>query len=219
MARQETLVFDLYGTLVDPIGIATELDRVLADGSGVAQLWRLKQLEYAFRLTAMNQYQDFRWVTARALDFALESTGQPLSAEQVSWLVDGYDRLSPFPDTEPALRALSGHELVVLSNGSPAMIENCLRHSGLDGLLQSWLSVDEVRAFKPSPVVYEHAARRLGRAIGELRLVSSNAFDIVGAGAAGMGTAWVNRGSLPFDTLGGPPDVTVSTLSELVGAL
>lgn len=219
MARPETLVFDLYGTLVDPIGIATELDRVVGDGPGVAQLWRAKQLEYAFRLTAMNQYQDFRWVTARALEFALASSGERLSDDQVALLVDSYDRLSPFPDTEGALRALSGYELVVLSNGSPGMIGNCLRHGGLDVLLNSWLSVEAVRAFKPSPSVYEYAAERLGRPIGELRLVSSNPFDVVGAAAAGMRTAWVNRLGVQFDTLGASPDVVVSTLSELVSAL
>jgi len=55
MADREVLAFDLYGTLVDPIAISSELDQVLgeSDGSEAARLWRLKQLEYSFRLTAM----------------------------------------------------------------------------------------------------------------------------------------------------------------------
>jgi len=69
---REVLAFDLYGTLVDPIAISGELDRVLGGSGGreVVQLWRLKQLEYSFRLTAMGHYEDFRWVTSRALEFA-----------------------------------------------------------------------------------------------------------------------------------------------------
>ena len=69
---REVLAFDLYGTLVDPIAIPSELGQVLggSDGREVARLWRLTQLEYSFRLTAMGRYQDFRWVTSRALDFA-----------------------------------------------------------------------------------------------------------------------------------------------------
>ena len=54
------LAFDLYGTLVDPIAIAGELGQVLGDSAGreAARLWRLKQLEYSFRLTAMGRYED-----------------------------------------------------------------------------------------------------------------------------------------------------------------
>ena len=61
--NREVLAFDLYGTLVDPIAVSGELDRVLgeSDGREAARLWRLKQLEYSFRLTAMGRYQDFAW--------------------------------------------------------------------------------------------------------------------------------------------------------------
>jgi 2-haloacid dehalogenase len=54
---REVLAFDLYGTLVDPVAISGELDRVLGGSGGrkVARLWRLTQLEYSFRLTAMGQ--------------------------------------------------------------------------------------------------------------------------------------------------------------------
>ena len=53
MTDREVLAFDLYGTLVDPIAISGEPGRVLGGSGGreVARLWRLKQLEYSFRLT------------------------------------------------------------------------------------------------------------------------------------------------------------------------
>ena len=168
---REVLAFDLYGTLVDPIAIAGELGRLSATltaarrpGSGGC-----KQLEYSFRLTAMGRYEDFRWVTSRALDFALASVGARLPDGQAERLVELYDHLQPFPDAVPALRALAGlgYELAVLSNGTPAMIANCLDNSGLGGFFGQRISVDEVRVFKPSPVVYRHAAGaavRAGRA-------------------------------------------------------
>ena len=82
---REVLAFDLYGTLVDPIAISSELSRLLGDRDGleVARLWRLKQLEYSFRLTAMGWYEDFRWVTSRALDFALASFEARLPADRL----------------------------------------------------------------------------------------------------------------------------------------
>ena len=223
MTDREVLAFDLYGTLVDPIGISSELGRVLggSDGGEAARLWRLKQLEYSFRLTAMSRYEDFRWVTSRALDFALASVGARLRDEQVRRLVGLYDHLQPFPDTAPALRALAGmgFELAVFSNGTPAMIGNCLENSGLAGFFGQRISVDEVRVFKPSPAAYRHAAGRLSRPAGQVRLVTSNAFDSVGASAAGMRTAWVNRSGAPFDTIGSQPDLTVSALDRLPAEL
>jgi 2-haloacid dehalogenase len=220
---REVLAFDLYGTLVDPIAISGELGRVLgeSDGLEVARLWRLKQLEYSFRLTAMGQYEDFRWVTFRALDFALASLGARLPDGQAERLVELYDYLRPFPDAAPALRALAGlgYGLAVLSNGTSAMIGNCLGNSGLGDFFGERISVDEVRVFKPSPVVYRHAAGRLCLPIERIRLVTSNAFDCVGASAAGMTTAWVNRSGAPFDTIGQPPDLTVPALDRLPAAL
>ena len=80
----DVVAFDLYGTLIDPIGIAAEIDRALPGGRGqeIAVLWRTKQLEYSFRLTAMRHYQDFRWVTDRALRFAAANTGVELRARR-----------------------------------------------------------------------------------------------------------------------------------------
>ena len=219
----EVLAFDLYGTLVDPIAISDELGRVLGDSDGraAASLWRVKQLEYSFRLTAMGSYEDFGWVTARALDFALASLGASLPAGQAERLVELYDHLRPFPDAVPALRALAGvgYELAVFSNGTPAMIANCLDNSGLGEFFGQRISVDEVRAFKPSPAAYQHAATRLSPPAGRIRLVTSNTFDCVGASAAGLRTAWVNRSAAPFDTIGDQPDITVSALDRLPAAL
>jgi hypothetical protein len=61
--------------------------------------------------------------------------------------------------------------------------------------------------------------RRRSRPIGQLRLVTGNAFDCVGASAAGMRTAWGNRTAAPFDTIGAQPDLTVPVLGRLPAAL
>ena len=223
MTGRKVLAFDLYGTLVDPIAIAGELGQVLGDAGGAeaARLWRLKQLEYSFRLTAMSRYEDFRWVTARALEFALASLGASLPAAEAERFVELYDHLRPFPDAVPALRALAGmgYELAVFSNGTPAMIRNCLENSGLGEFFGQRISVDDVRAFKPSPVAYQHAADRLSLPADRIRLVTCNTFDSVGASAAGLRTAWVNRSAAPFDTIGAQSDITVSTLDRLPAAL
>ncbi|WP_165949091.1 haloacid dehalogenase type II [Kribbella turkmenica] len=217
--RPSVLAFDLYGTLVDPIAIAAELDRMLpgGDGRAIAGLWRQKQVEYSFRATVMDRYRDFRWATEQALRFAAAACDVSLSPEQHADLTALYDHLQPFEDAAPALRDLraAGHRLVVFSNGSPDMIGNCLANSGLGKDLDSWVSIDPVRAFKPAAIVYHHLVETLDADVASVRLVSCNAFDIDGAHAAGLATAWVNRSGGPFDGLDEHPLTTVSSLTEL----
>ena len=222
MAAAEALAFDLYGTLVDPIRIWQQLERHLgAQARRAAEIWRQKQLEYTFRLTAMQQYADFEQVTRLALDYALEAVGQQLGEDERRAVMAEYDRLAPFPDVADGLQRLrgAGHHLAVLSNGSPRMVQAVIRSAGLEALFQALISVDEVRVYKPAPRVYQHAAARLGRPIGEVRLVSSNPFDVLGAAAAGMQVAWLNRSGGLFDTLGEPPDLVITTLAELADRL
>lgn len=217
------VAFDLYGTLIDPIGIAADIDATLPGGRGaeLATLWRSKQLEYSFRLTVMHAYQDFRRVTDSALRFAAASTGTELSEDAARYLIDRYDRLPAFPDALPALAAIraDGHRPSVFSNGSADMIELLLTHSGLGALIDQRISVDDVGEFKPAPATYQHAARSLEVPIGQVTLVSCNAFDVVGANAAGMRTVWVNRTGASFDTIGEPPGATITSLAELPGVL
>lgn len=222
MSAPEALAFDMYGTLVDPIGIRKQLEEYLPDGAlNVAEAWRQKQLEYTFRLTVMERYEDFEQVTRKALDYALAAAGQELTPEQKDALMARYDDLERFVDVEPGLEMLkeAGHTMVVFSNGTPRMLEALVDAAELRPYFQGLVSVDEVKAYKPSPKVYRHVARLLERPIGEVRLVSSNPFDDIGAEAAGMRAAWVDRSGGLFDTLGSPPEIIVGSLTELAGAL
>ncbi|MDP9429741.1 MAG: haloacid dehalogenase type II [Actinomycetota bacterium] len=223
MPSPEALAFDMYGTLVDPIRIWKRVEEYVPDEKaiGIAETWRQKQLEYTFRLTAMGEYEDFQQVTRKALDYALMTAGRDLDGEQKDALIKQYNDLERFPDVHPGLEQLknAGHQMVIFSNGSPSMLEPLMEAAGLRAYFDDYISVDEVRAFKPSPKAYRRVAERLGRPINEIRLVSSNPFDDIGAEAAGMRAAWVDRSAGLFDTLRPVPDVIVGTLTELADAL
>ena len=223
MPTPEALAFDMYGTLVDPIRIWKRLEEYVPgeEARGIAGTWRQKQLEYSFRLTAMEEYEDFQQLTRKALDYALMVAGRQLGAEQKDALIEQYNDLERFPDVQPGLERLkdAGHQMVIFSNGSPSMLEPLMEAAGLRAFFDDYISVDEVRAFKPSPKAYRRVAERLGRPIGEIRLVSSNPFDDIGAEAAGMRAAWVDRSGGLFDTLRPVPDLVVGTLTELADSL
>jgi 2-haloacid dehalogenase len=222
LSALEALAFDMYGTLVDPIRIWKQLERVLPrEAQRIAELWRQKQLEYTFRLTAMERYEDFEQVTRKALDFALAAVGCDLDGQQKNSLMAQYNDLERFDDVEPGLRRLKevGYRMVVFSNGSPAMLTSIMHAAGLHTYCAGFVSVDEVRVYKPSPKAYRHVANRLGRPIETVRLISSNPFDVIGAEAASMRASWVNRSGGIFDTLAPPPQSVVRSLIELADAL
>jgi 2-haloacid dehalogenase len=223
MPATEALAFDMYGTLVDPIRIWKRLERYIPDGDAlrVAEVWRQKQLEYTFRLTAMERYEDFEQVTRKSLDYALEAAGRELEAEQKEALMAQYNDLDKFPDVEPGLQRLreAGFTMVVFSNGAPHMLDALMDAAELRPYFEGFVSVDEVKVYKPSPKTYRRVAERLGRQIGEVRLISSNPFDDIGAETAGMQAAWVDRSGGLFDTLAPRPEMVVETLIELADAL
>ena len=70
------LVFDAYGTLYDTQSVLAKVEQ-LCPGKGelIAQLWRLKQLEYTWLRALLQEYADFSEVTRAALDFALKAAG------------------------------------------------------------------------------------------------------------------------------------------------
>ena len=218
----EAFCFDMYGTLCDTSSVIETLADELAVAEGtvaaVDELWRRKQLQYAYQVSLMDAYEPFWSVTGHALDYALAAHDLDVDGETRDRILGSYEHLSPYPDAAETLERLAAGnvEVTVLSNGNPEMLATLAGNVGLDEHLSEILSAHEVRTFKPSPAVYENAAERLGRSIEECRLVSANAWDIAGASASGMATAWVNRSDETFETIGGDPDVTVGSLAELV---
>lgn len=223
MASREALAFDIYGTLVDPLRVWQRLEQLVPgdDARRIAETWRQKQLEYSFRLTAMERYEDFERVTRKALDHALAAAGHELEEDERERLMAQYDDLDRFPDVDEGLRRLNdaGCPMAVFSNGTPAMLAAILDASGLRRYFGEVISVDDVKVYKPSPRTYRHAAERLGRPIEHVRLVSSNPFDVLGARSTGMQAVWVDRGGAPFDTLGPPPEMIVKGLTDLADRL
>ena len=215
-------VFDAYGTLFDFASAAAACADVLGDRTAaLTALWRDKQLQYSWLRGLQGRYAPFRQVTGEALDFALESLGLAGDPALRARLMDLYDRLDPFPEVPAVLRALRARGLATatLSNGSPDMLGAACASSGLDGLLDAVISVEEVPSFKPDPRVYQLAPSRLGVAAAEILFVSANGWDAWAASAFGMRVAWCNRAGARPERLPGAPDAEVRSLADLPALL
>src|SRR5260370_42262457 len=157
------LVFDAYGTLYDVQSVLAKAE-ALCPGKGevITQIWRLKQLEYTWLRSLMHEYEDFWVVTGAALDFALRAAGVEFNDAVHGPLMENYLHLDPYPEAEDALAALAGHKLAILSNGSPKMLEDLVRNSGLGQWIEAAISVDGARAYKPHRSCYALVELALG---------------------------------------------------------
>ena len=207
-------VFDAYGTLFDVhAAIARHRDTAGPDADRFSEVWRTKQLEYAWMLSAAGHYQDFWTLTERALDYAF-ARFPSVDRTLRSTLLDAYFKLDAFPDARAALSALhaEGFKTAILSNGSPRMLQGAVTAAGIGGDLDAVLSVDAIRIYKPQPPVYAMASDALGLRPAEIVFVSSNRWDVMGAAAFGFKCVWVNRANLPDEY---PEFAPVKVLREL----
>lgn len=218
-----TLAFDVYGTLVDPLGIADTLRGFVGDrAAAFAQAWREKQLEYTFRRGLMRRYRDFDVCTREALGHVDARFGTRLSPAAVDALMARYLELPAYGDAVEAVSNLRGlgYRVYAFSNGRPDQLLQLLQFAGLLEQLDGVVSVDPVASFKPDPAVYRHFLEATESAATDTWLVSGNSFDVIGARSAGWNAAWVRRDpAAVLDPWGVEPTVTVSSLQDLAAAL
>jgi 2-haloacid dehalogenase len=216
----EAFAFDAYGTLFDVLSVTALCEQLFPGrGAALAQLWRLKQLQYSMLRSLMGRHRDFWGLTGDGLAYACRSLGLTLTAEARTRLLDAYLTLTAFPDVKPGLEALKarGFRLSILSNGEPKMLEAAARSAGILPLLDHIVSVEEVKIFKPSPRVYNLAPERLGVGNAALGFVSSNSWDAAGAASAGLRTFWIQRSAAePPEELGFGAEQVVHALTDLV---
>ena len=208
-------VFDAYGTLFD-VHSVVEAGRVITgDPVALSTMWRQKQLEYTWLRALMGTYADFWVVTEAALRYTIRRLGLTASEAQVRQLMEAYLSLACFPEVKAALRQLAGRPRAVLSNGAPSMLAAAVTASGLTALLEHVISVDRVKTYKPSPLVYALGPETLGVSAGELLFVSSNGWDVAGAKAFGYQVVWCNRTGAPEEELGVRPDLVIDSLEKI----
>ncbi|WP_037674678.1 haloacid dehalogenase type II, partial [Streptomyces afghaniensis] len=127
-------------------------------------------------------------------------------------------RLPPWPDSVAGLEQLAPHfPLIGLSDAGRTALLRLNAHAGL-----RWhqaLSAEAVQAYKPAPEVYRLALDAAGCPPERVLMVAAHAWDLRGAQAVGMRTAYVRR------PVGDPPasddafDWRFDGLDQLVGSL
>ena len=214
-------VFDAYGTLFDYNAAAARHGAALGGKAApLAELWRLKQLQYTWLRSLMGRYVGFWQVTGDALDYSMAALDIEDPALRDN-LMDAYLTLDAYPDVPQTLATLRAHGLrtAILSNGEPGMLDAAVAAAGIGDSLDAVLSVEEVGIFKPHPSVYRLVVDRLGVPAARVSFQSSNAWDANGAATFGFRVAWCNRFGQGQERVPEPPDAEIATLAELPALL
>lgn len=219
-------MFDQYGTLVDMQGGLIEVARPYLAAKGwtgnpnsFVTWWRRTHYENSMIDALLHKnHMPYREIGHLSVTQVLKRAGIEHTQQEVRALVASIERLKPFPEIPAALdRLRTKYRIAVLSNGDPDMLEAAKAHHGL--VYDATISVAEANAFKPHVATYTKAAEILGLHLDEILFVANHEFDCVGAKAAGMRAAFIDRRQRPFADWPYQPDVIVRDMTALADLL
>jgi 2-haloacid dehalogenase len=220
----EVVVFDVLGTLVDETsGLRGEIGAAVPafDPAVVEELLTVWQQHVEAEQQRIGQghraYVTSEVIDAEAAQRVADKAGLA-DAATIARLATAGQRLPAWSDSVDGLERLCRlFPVLALSNASRAALLRLSAHAGL-----RWhqaLSSETVLAYKPAPEIYQLAIDTAGCPADRVLMVAAHAWDLRGAQATGMRTAYVQR------PVGDPPtssdtfDGHFDSLDDLVTTL
>jgi 2-haloacid dehalogenase len=219
-------MFDQYGTIVDIqtglVEAATPFLRAKGwrgNPNSFVTWWRRTHFENSMIDALLHRdHTPYRAIGERSVAYVLDRAGVSYTMDEVRALVDHIVRLKPFPEIPAALdRLRARYRLVVLSNGDPDMLEAAKQHHRI--AFERTISVAAANSFKPHVATYTKAAEIVGVRMDEVLFIANHAFDCIGAKAAGMRAAFIDRRQRPFGATPYQPDLLVPSMTALADAI
>lgn len=223
-ADVDVVVFDILGTMVDePSGLRAAIREVApeADGPIVDDLlgtWQAHVEDQQRRIADGSRSYVSTDVIDREAACQVADRAGVTDLAAIERLAGAGRRLTPWDDSLAGLAHLARYLPVLgLSNASRAALLRLNAYAGL-----RWhqaLSAQDAQAYKPSPAVYRLAIDAAGCAPDRILMVAAHAWDLRGAQAVGMRTAFVRRpvGDAPLRS--DDFDWQVDRLQDLIDAL
>ncbi len=156
MKNIKAIIFDAYGTLFDVNSAAEKCKGKIGDKwEGFANYWRTTQLEYTWLRSLMNRHKDFWQVTEDSLDKSMKAFN--INPSMRDELLNLYKVLSTFKEVPEVLKTLKEKKfkLAILSNGTPALLNELVKSNKLDNVFDDIFSIEQVGIYKPDSRVYD----------------------------------------------------------------
>ena len=217
MKNIKAIIFDAYGTLFDVNSAAEKCkDKIGTKWENFSNYWRTTQLEYTWLRSLMSRHKDFWHVTEDSLDKSMKVFN--INPNMRTELLDLYKILSPYPEVKETMKLLreKSYKLSILSNGTPALLNELVKSNNLDNIFDDIFSIEEVGIYKPDAKVYDMPIKKYKIQKEEVVFLSANTWDISGGGNYGYSSIWVNRNNSIFDNLDYKPKDEVKNLNQLL---
>ena len=215
--KTKAVVFDAYGTLFDVNSAAEKCkDKIGAKWESFSNFWRTTQLEYTWLRSLMKRHKDFWEITEESLDKSMKVFD--INPHMKKDLLELYKVLTLYPEAKEVLENLKkrNFKISILSNGTPALLNELIESNNLNNLFDDLFSIEEVKIYKPDPKVYELPVKKYGIKPDQITFLSSNTWDVSGGGNYGYNAIWVNRNKTIFDNLDYQPNKEINNLTQLL---
>ncbi len=211
-------VFDMNETMLSLEPVREMWDRHVP---GASREWFARLLHLSVVSNQTGDYHDFSTLGAAALSYVADAHGYEAKEPALADLQEAMGNLAAHPDVRPGLERLKeeGWTLATLTNSTRAAAAGSLHNTGLIGYFDQVLTVESVEKFKPHPDVYRIASEALQAPLNTMWMVASHDWDLAGAAAVGMKTAFVRRPGLPWAPHFADPDLEVADFVALSEAL
>ena len=108
------------------------------------------------------------------------------------------------------------YKLGILSNGTPALLNELIESNNLNNIFDDVFSIEEVGIYKPSSKVYDIPIKKYNIQKDQVVFLSANTWDVSGGGNYGYNSIWVNRNNNIFDSLDYKPSDEIKNLKQLL---
>ena len=216
MKNIKAIIFDAYGTLFDVNSAAEKCkDKIGKKWESFSNYWRTTQLEYTWLRNLMGRHKDFWQITEDSLDKSMKVF--EIDSSMKIDLLNLYKILSTFPEVKDALNILKEkkYKLAILSNGTPSLLNELVKSNNLDNVFDDVFSIEEVKAYKPDPKVYNIPINKYQIQKNEVAYLSANTWDVSAGGNYGFNPIWVNRNNNIFDNLDFKPINEIKNLKNI----
>ncbi|MBU3017030.1 haloacid dehalogenase type II [Paraglaciecola agarilytica] len=220
--KPKVIIFDVNETLLDLETMRTSIGEALEGQEELTTLWFSTMLHHSLVTTVTGDYQDFGKIGVAALMMVAQNNDIEITEEQaVTAIKTPLLSLPAHPDVKAGLKALKeqGFKLVSLTNSSNKGVETQFKNAGLTDYFDKRMSIEDIKVYKPDLRAYAWALEQLNIKPEEALMVAAHGWDVAGAKAAGLQTAFVARPGKALYPLAQKPDYVVKDLSELVETL
>jgi 2-haloacid dehalogenase len=218
--KPRLILLDVYETLLNVNSVRVKLNESLHNKRGY-RVWIELCMQYAFVDIITGEFHRFEEHAREALKSASEIFGESLPPglnEDIFLLM----KHAPIhEDVQEGLSELSndGYLLTAMSNVSSKVLYDRMENTGLISYFNFILSAEDINRYRPSPYAYAEALKKAEVQPEEALMVTTHWWDLRGAEASGLQTAFLKRESQVSSGLYSKPSVEAESIGGLAKSL